>query len=216
MWLIDPTTGGSLGSDVELGWNVDPTVNDDLAPHLFIFRFDASSPTCYNTGAANGCRTAFCLPGNGDGLDDNGWQQVSNTEAPGEAVTPGTLDTYEVAAMGTNWWVLHDGTWLGYYADCAWQHPITGIPVIEAGGEVYSNTNPLCIPTDMGDGLSGALDASADEWTGLQYQITGGPVRTIPATMTGESDDLGSQYSIGQYVPSDNLASQFSYGGGVC
>jgi hypothetical protein len=216
LWLIDPNTK----SDVEYGWTVDRGLNGNAQPHLFIYRFDGGSPTCYNTGVRYGCPTATHCSGRAGAAHGNGWVQESSTEAPGEAlgVNP-YLDQYAAVDYGGNWWILHDSTWLGYYPTCAWATHITGIPVNEAGGEVYSKGSPYCINSAMGNSGSGATNPNADLWLGLEQEITTSgenPTGVAAAQMTGENDDLGTQYSIGQYSPSNGHASQFRFGGPAC
>ena len=215
MWLVAPN-----GSTVEYGWTVDRSLNGDAHPHLFIYRFDGGSPTCYNSGERYSCPTATKCTGAAAEPHRNGWVQVSTTEAPGEQVGVNPyLDSYLINDYEGNWWFLHDGTWLGYYASCAWANFPNGIPRNEAGGEIYSSGNQYCIDSQMGNGGAGANYENADLWTGLEQEITksgGSPTGVAAAQMTGESDELTTQYSVGQYSPSAGHASQFRFGGGAC
>jgi hypothetical protein len=89
----------------------------------------------------------------------------------------------------------------------------------QAGGEVYSSGSPYCINSAMGNSGSGATNPNADLWLGLEQEITTSgenPTGVAAAQMTGENDDLGTQYSIGQYSPSNGHASQFRFGGPAC
>jgi hypothetical protein len=163
MWLLDwhagPNEEYSGNSDVEFGWDVDPPLFGTGGPHLFIYRFDGGYPTCYNAGSYYGCPTATKCPNTGPGSagypGTNGYVQVSTTEFPGELLThDDTYHIYSVHNFEGNWWIQHDGTWLGYYAGCAWAYPIGGLKELAAGGEVYSSFtgDPK---TQMGNGLPG-------------------------------------------------------------
>ena len=120
---------------------------------------------------------------------------------------------------GGNWWVLHDSTWLGYYPTCAWAHTITGIPFLQAGGEVYTSTNVYCVNTAMGNSGSGATNPNADLWPGLEQEITASgtnPTGVASAQMTLFNESYASQYSIGQPSPGNGTATQFRFGGPTC
>ncbi len=49
--------------------------------------------------------------------------------------------------------MYHDGYWLGYVPNSAWNKPITGIPLLQTGGEVASQFSQAC--DVMGSGLFG-------------------------------------------------------------
>ncbi|MHB8692233.1 MAG: neprosin family prolyl endopeptidase [Solirubrobacteraceae bacterium] len=129
VWLMDPSTS----SDFEYGWIVAPSVYLDAQPHLFVFHFDGGVQTPYNYGFVP-------YPG-----------------SPPLAAVLSHNDyyhTYIAEDSGGNWWVYHDGYWLGYVPLSVWAHPITGVPFVEQGGEVASRATQTACDV-MGSGTFG-------------------------------------------------------------
>ncbi len=149
----DPTLGSAAGAhyaphslaqigivgptgqdDVEFGWNVDPN-NHDYKAHLFVY--DAIKGWNGGQGCYNGC----------------GYVQVSNKVAPGDMVYPGTRRQFAIIHQTNRWWVIYNGTKMGYYPDSVWKrHNVTLTYGVREGawGEVYED-NGYC--TQMGRGV---------------------------------------------------------------
>jgi Neprosin len=135
---------------VEVGWTVDPGVNDSPNPHLFVFHWVNGVPTCYN-----GC----------------GWVQVSTTRYPGMPVTvTSTPQQYGMTYYQGNWWISYQNEWIGYFPGTLWGGGFTQLGLAEWFGEVYAFTPQTC--TDMGNGLYGS-DANAASINNI-FLINGG------------------------------------------
>jgi hypothetical protein len=221
MWLLDWGANGHVGddglSDVEYGWSVDPPLFGSGGPHLFIFRFDGGHGTCYNGGSYYGCPTATNCPNSGPNSTgypaDNGWQQESSTEYPGELLThDDRYHTYIAEDYNNNWWMYHDGTWMGFYGGCAWAVPITGYNELSAGGEVYSAGHATRAPSQMGNGQPGNTPNAA-AWE--QIKTTG---QVGPLSLESYQSDP-TQYTTGHWwTPTGEKSGYgpaFRYGGGA-
>jgi hypothetical protein len=148
--LCDGTT--STVQSVEVGWVVDPILNKDENPHLFIF---ATSDGYHSTGCWNGASGSGCLP----------WVQYSGTDTAGMSLpVSGGGTTHELALLtenyAGNWWiaVTIDGAsqWLGYYPGSDYSGTMPSYADnFEAGGEVYDGTGQFLVP--MGSGASPQL-----------------------------------------------------------
>lgn len=122
---------------VEVGWTVDRALDGDDLPHLFVFHWVDGAPTCYN-----GC----------------GFVQLSATVHPGEKVTAGTSQAYEIRQSGGDWWVGYGGTLFGYFPDTLWNGTYTEAGLSQVFGEVATDGPRSC--TMMGDGVFGAKPGS--------------------------------------------------------
>jgi hypothetical protein len=122
---------------VEVGWTVDPGLNGDAVPHLFVFHWVNGTPTCYN-----GC----------------GYVQVSSAIHPGGTVRPGDSQTYGIVHTGGKWWLGYAGTWFGYFPDSLWNGAYTKAGLSQAFGEVATNGSNSC--TMMGNGIFGTQPGS--------------------------------------------------------
>jgi hypothetical protein len=146
--------GSALGDIVEVGWNVSTSQYSDANPHLFVFHWINSGPTCYD--ACN-------------------WQQYSTTYFPGMDLS--TLVGRE-AYLGYvyfqgNWWAWFDNQWLGYFPGSEWSGAYTNNDLIQWFGEVAS-LNGIPPHTDMGNGVlpgqgtparnSTLCDVNAGDW----------------------------------------------------
>ena len=124
---------------IEVGWTVDPSTNHDSLPHLFVFHWINSSPTCYNA----------C-----------GWVQVSQTRFPGMPVTQTkTGQLYAFKFDGTNWWVGYQGEWIGYFPGSLWNGQFTQFGFTQWFGEVAASSEQPC--TQMGSGVFGTSNGAA-------------------------------------------------------
>lgn len=173
---------------VEVGWTVDPGLNGDSNPHLFVFHWVNGVPTCYN-----GC----------------GWVQVSTTRYPGMPVTPtSTAQEYGMTYYQGNWWINYQHEWIGYFPGTLWSGGFTQLGLTEWFGEV-SATSPITRTspttcTDMGNGLYG-VDLNAASINTMYF--INGPVASPSFFQTNPS-----LYEI--FYPG---GSSFRYGGpGAC
>ena len=123
---------------VEVGWTVDPGLNGDALPHLFVFHWVNGAPTCYN-----GC----------------GFVQVSSAVHPGGTVRPGESQSYAIAHADGKWWVEYAGTWFGYFPDSLWNGAYTKAGFSQPFGEVATKGPNSC--TMMGNGIYGTQPGSA-------------------------------------------------------
>jgi hypothetical protein len=121
-----------------VGWTVDPGLNGNALPHLFVFHWVNGAPTCYN-----GC----------------GFVQVSSAIHPGGTVRAGDSQPYGILHTGGKWWVGYAGTWFGYFPDSLWNGTYTKAGLSQAFGEVATNGANSC--TMMGNGILGAQPGSA-------------------------------------------------------
>lgn len=123
---------------VEVGWNVDRTVNGDSDPHLFVYHWVNRQESCYN-----GC----------------GWRQYSQTTAPGFTLPTGVAKLFGIMHAGGGWWVAYDTEWVGYFPDSLWGGTYTRSGLQQFFGEVASSTDKPC--TQMGNGVDAYNDGSA-------------------------------------------------------
>jgi hypothetical protein len=118
---------------IEVGWTVDPSLNGDSNPHLFVFHWVAGAPTCYN-----GC----------------GYVQVSTTRYPGMPVTVSAQpQPFAIRFDGTNWWIGYQNEWIGYFPGSLWAGGFTLLGITQWFGEVAASGPTPC--TQMGDGVIG-------------------------------------------------------------
>jgi len=125
--------GPSNGNIVELGWLVPSDMNPDADPHIFVFHWVNSAPSCYN-----GC----------------GWQQWSNTYFPGQNIGPmlGREVYIGYVFWQGNWWGWFDDQWMGYFPGSLWNGEYIKNSLVQWFGEVAS-LNGIPPKTQMGDGV---------------------------------------------------------------
>jgi hypothetical protein len=128
---------------VEVGWTIDPAVNGNSNPHLFVYNWVNGSPGCYN-----GC-----------GWVDNG----SNSFDAGDALTSGTTKRFGILYSGTSpngqWWVHYDGAFVGYFPETDWGAAFNQSGLHQLFGEVAANSAAPC--TDNGNALYGSNPSAA-------------------------------------------------------
>lgn len=124
---------------VELGWTIDPAVNGDVQPRLFVFHWIDGNGTCYN-----GC----------------GWVQVSPHKAPGMRVIAGEAHRYEIKVINTDWWLFYDGEALGYFPQAEWGGRFKRSAQAQWFGEVAAAVAQPC--TQMGNGKNGMEPGAAE------------------------------------------------------
>ena len=160
---------------VELGWTVDPQVNNDVHPRLFVFHWVDGMPTCYN-----GC----------------GFVQVSTTHHPGDRVTPGVLADYAIELRGSDWWLRYENDDLGYFPGSLWAMPYTASGHVQWFGEISSGGAESC--TEMGNGARGN-NPDAAAMSGLYLVAPDGshvPANAGPGEITNPL-----YWSVGQQTP---------------
>ncbi|PYC79498.1 DUF239 domain-containing protein [Streptomyces tateyamensis] len=138
--------GTASGNTVEIGWTVDPQVNGDYRPHLFVFHWINGQPTDYNTG----------------------FVQTSGTARPGMALTPGSPVRLAWWNSNGNWWAYLNGSPIGYFPGSDWNGAFGTAQIISAFGEVAADGQTSC--TQMGDGTFGSRSGSS--WIS-GYQLYG-------------------------------------------
>jgi hypothetical protein len=109
----------------------------------------------------------FIARGDDVGDDRGGWDGVVTgfVAAPGRPYAPGTIFTpstiggmqyehhFRIELSGGNWWIAHNGNWLGYYP--GWLFDLINASAAQVFwyGEVYNPTPTNWTWTDMGSGL---------------------------------------------------------------
>ncbi len=138
---------------VEIGWDVDESVNGDLEPHLFAFHWINGVGTCY------------------DGCD---FVQMSTTRMPGMRVVPGEVDEYGIGYANGNWNLYYQGELIGYFPGSEWSGTFTSAGLVQWFGEVSAGSMMPC--TQMGNGTLGSATGAAT-MTGL-YEINAAGTHT--------------------------------------
>jgi hypothetical protein len=133
---------------VEVGWTVDPGVNGDANPHLFVYHWVNGAGTCYN-----GC----------------GWVQFSPTLFPGmQVAADGTGYEYAIFYWQGNWWIGYQGEWIGYFPGSLWNGSYNTSGLIQWFGELAVSQGTTTLLSTMGNGT---LGTSGDPNTAQIYQI---------------------------------------------
>lgn len=83
---------------------------------------------------------------------DCGWVQTNSYYYPGMPIsTDGYSRSYEVFFDGSDWWLIYNGNWLGYYPGYLWDYGFnSGNEAVYRG--IVANYAPTTT-TDMGNGL---------------------------------------------------------------
>jgi hypothetical protein len=157
---------------VEVGWTVDPELNGDALPHLFVFYWVDGKAGCYN-----GC----------------GWQQVSRTRYPGMVVAP-TLEPQQVIYRYFNsaWWVWYQAEWVGFFPASLWDVDFASAGLVQWFGEVAGVAEPK---SQMGDGLLPSQTNSAF-MTNLQVESLSGEAETASVSPSTVTDPGAYQLSV--------------------
>jgi hypothetical protein len=156
---------------VEVGWNVDPGVNGDSAPHLFVYHWVNGSPTCYN-----GC----------------GWVDYAPTATNAGASLSAVVNTakpFGIQYFSGNWWVSYDSTWIGYFPDTLWSGATPSVTFhqsgfIQAFFELAAGVTTPC--SDMGNGILG-LNANTGAARVGSFTLVNPVPSTTAASLTGPS-----------------------------
>jgi hypothetical protein len=172
---------------VEVGWNVDRSVNGDDDPHLFVFHWVNNVPTCYNT--------CDFVPYKGG-------------VAPGDTLPSDTLKKFGIQHTNGAWWVAYDTTWVGYFPDKDWSSQgvdFTQGGYFQAWGEVAAATAKTC--TQMGSGADPTIKTQVDQAARI------GSITYVnnPATPNLFMRSSSSLYGMGPVT-----AKTFRFGGDPC
>jgi hypothetical protein len=170
--VVETTNGAQV---VEVGWIVDPVVNGDSVPHLFVFNWVGGVPGCYN--ACGWLNAAGCSPCAGASLasvPDGTTKQFGIQYIPGASV-PG-------------WWVSYDGSFIGVFPSTDWTgagQTFTSAGLVQAFGEV---AEPLTAPDEHGDMGNGVLA------TGLPTAL-GGKISSLSLVSGGAAAGWGTFFA---------------------
>lgn len=163
-------------STVEIGWTVDPELNGDNQPHLFVYHWVDGQESCYNA----------C-----------GFVQVSRAIRPGMALHPNEAAHFAIQNIHGDWWVFFRDEPVGYFPGSLWNGTYRTAQLVSVFGEVAENTadSPSC--TQMGDGRFGSSPAAS--WI-RDYRIVG-TAGTKDAPNLAVSSTSPSHYDAGAVTP---------------
>lgn len=123
--LAELAVQDNSGNVIELGWNVDQSVNGDLNTHLFTYYWVAGVPQGYNTNVV----TTAC------GVS-------SPPVTPGQALvstgSPILLKQLTIQHSGSYWYLAYGGTNFGCFADTLFGGSFTTVKYFQEFGEVSS------------------------------------------------------------------------------
>ena len=160
-------------STVEIGWTVDPSLNGDALPHLFVYHWVGGQESCYN-----GC----------------GFVQVSRTIQAGMALPVHKAANFAIRNVGGDWWVFYDNQAVGYFPGSLWNGTYQTAQLVSAFGEVAENYQDTPSCTQMGDGGFGSAPAAS--WI-RDYRIEG----TADAPNLAVRATSPSSYDYGAVTP---------------
>lgn len=116
---------------VEIGWTVDPGLNGDDKPHLFVFHWIDGKPTCYN-----GC----------------GFVQMHGGPQPGMTLTPRATADFSMEYTGGSWWLYYNSKAVGHFPGTLWQNRFSSAQIITAFGEVaHATKDTTCEQMGVGE-----------------------------------------------------------------
>jgi hypothetical protein len=154
----------STNQVVEVGFNVDPTVNGgSLEPHIFVFHWVNGVPTCYN-----GCNWVDYGPNTVDAGDNIGVGGLNWT---------GTAKQMGIQYFNGDWWVSVGGGWIGYFPGTEWSAASPPATFVNAGAAQLFGETVNDIPgndcSDMGSGTHGTAGAPPAAYFGSVAYLTG-------------------------------------------
>lgn len=193
LWAVNDETGVGKYSDIETGW-----IKWADCPHTNFFVYHVNG---------------------GQGSTYNGeFVQYSNKQVPstgcGNGTVEGTDDTWHeywiyYYAAEENWWVHHDGEWIGYFPKSAFSsHWITDLNVGEAGGEVGEPLWDYYPYTQMGNAQPGDSDYAAMFWEVARELANG---KSYYTTLAEPYETEACRYSLGHFH--ERGTGDFRYGG---
>lgn len=136
---------GSTDNTVEIGWNIDPSLNGDSNPHLFVYRWDNGVGQGYN-GTGGFQNASGCSPCAGDSINAD---VNTNKQFAMQYFNDG------VGGATDGWWASYNNNYIGVYPETLWTSPtFTAGDYVLAFGEVLTSTyQNTC--SDMGSGYAG-------------------------------------------------------------
>ncbi|HEY0754517.1 MAG TPA: neprosin family prolyl endopeptidase [Ktedonobacteraceae bacterium] len=173
---------------VEVGWLVDPAINHDARPHLFVFYWVDGNQKCYNTtcpGFVPVAGAAF-KPGDPVAVDSSS----------------DTTHQYFIQFVNGDWWVGYQGQWIGDFPGSLWGNTFTSATEIQWFGEVVTRQSVPC--SQMGDGLHGGKQNSAV--INNMYLYVGS--KSVRANAQPNTVTNSQYYSLGHFK-----IDSFTYGG---
>jgi hypothetical protein len=180
---ITSAVSGTVNNTVEVGWNIDPVVNGDDQPHLFVYAW-------YNDSGVQGQCGYNGLIGNPCGWVDNASNPINaGSNIFADKDTEQAFEVYHYAAS-SRWIINYKGVQVGYYPD-SFLHSsaYTTADYIQNFGEVASAKFPSC--TNMGSGnfpnLNGQYPTHGTEFKAFNI-ATGGSYGTANYTSNIETD----------------------------
>lgn len=181
---------GQRDHTVEVGWHVDPAVNTDRDPHLFVYYWKDGKPQCYN------CEfTAYSKA----------------TIAPGATLPLATQKRFGIQHFSGVWWVAYNSEWLGYFRDSLFDGEFTKGNIVKWFGEVAVPAGKApCSEIGNGKPAADGLSARIEKVT-----MTNGPVvamETVTSNNAYYSMQMAKDPATGEL-----LKDTFQYGGtGAC
>lgn len=149
--------GGPSGTDaVAIGWTVNPSLNGDSNPHLYVYWWKAGVGQCYNAGCPGYTASAGA------------------TYTAGQALTAGTAQRFGIVHSGGAWWFWASttggvGGYFGYLPDSSWTTAWTTFSSVQVLGQVA--VAAAAPTTKMGNGIC-ADSTTALTIGSVQYTTT--------------------------------------------
>ena len=202
---------GFGGTDIELGWIVDPGAYKDQRPHLFVY-FRRIVPSQYSLIIPNFCSVG--IPGENSQCPSNDYEQLSSKYSAGMAIG-GTPAFFYVGFDATNdfWYIQYQNQYIARMSESWWTCGSACPDSFKAGddaswfGEVYTPSSSYsCTP--MGNGHYGSQANSASV-SDMLYG-NGGPT-LLAASPTLDETHPGYWDSNRAY--GETFTSSFQFGG---
>jgi hypothetical protein len=198
-------TVGGKRQIVEIGWNIDRTVNGDTNPHLFGFWWKNGVGQCYN-----GC----------------GFVPVSGAAySLGQTLTGGASLQLGIQYTQGNWWLwvknISTGTggWIGYYPASLWTSSTPSGPAVttftdidngQVFGEISANSTPAStVCTDMGSNVLATTTAGASIGS---TQFIGLPATAVNLNIIESPSGISPYWNAEALGTAGNIRT-FRYGG---
>jgi ELWxxDGT repeat protein len=171
---------------IEVGWIVLPAMFGDSGPHLFV--------NAWVNGVSLGYNKAFHI-------------SPSAKFQPGDLLASSSAPMeFAIKFAQGNWWVMFDGSWLGYFPSSLWANQFTSVDTEQWFGEVAASR---ALPsTAMGNGIAGSQTGSA-QVSNMEVLNPAGAAQIAAATLGTVTNP--SLYSVGGQA--GNTFSSFRYGG---
>lgn len=169
---------------VEIGWTVDPGVNSDSSPHLFVYHWVNGQSTCYN-----GC----------------GFISTSKADHAGGAVKVGVGGTYAIQYKNNQWQLIYNGVQIGYFPGYIWNGLFDHFGLVQVFGEVASSSQTP--QAQMGNGVLGTSPGSA---VIRNLTLTGASTTN---TLSYNAIGAPAKYNVGAYDARCITACGMNFGG---